>query len=60
MTLEPLHVFVTDDSAINDVYAFLKEKTDINRQAVTVKHIDRLPLNEAGKTLYIELEKHYN
>ncbi len=55
-----LYVFVTDDSAINDVYAFLKEKTDINRQAGTGKHIDRLPLNEAGKTLYIELEKHYD
>jgi acyl-coenzyme A synthetase/AMP-(fatty) acid ligase len=57
---DKLYVFVTAKSVIEDVYEYLKDKTDINRQAVIVKFIEKIPLNESGKTQYIELEKYYN
>lgn len=56
---DKLWVFVTDESEKNNVLKFLTEKTGFNHAAFEVRAIDAIPKNEAGKTLYIELEKYY-
>ena len=36
--------------------AFVTSKTGINKAAFKIRNIDEIPKNEAGKTLYKELE----
>ena len=46
------------DKAVGGVNTCLAEKTGLNPSAFTVKAIDEIPKNEAGKTLYKELEQY--
>ncbi len=52
-----LYVFVTDGEKADAVKRYLTEKTGLNGSAFTVKGIDAIPKNDAGKTLYKELEE---
>lgn len=59
---DKLYVFVTiqEDRTIQAVKRFLAQKTGLNPTAFSVKAIDKLPKNEAGKTLYRNLEMFYD
>ncbi|MDO5563338.1 MAG: AMP-binding protein [Synergistaceae bacterium] len=57
---DKMHVFVADEALVPEVHHFLAEKTGLNRVAFTVKHIEAIPKNDSGKTLYIDLEKYYD
>lgn len=52
-----MSVFITDESMARPVQEFLAEKTGLNPTAFVAKVLERIPMNEAGKTLYAELEK---
>lgn len=57
-----LYVFLTNASEQRgqEVRHFLAEKTGLNPAAFTVKYIEAIPKNEAGKTLYRKLEEFYD
>lgn len=57
-----LYAFVTvqQEDIIQAVKTFLTQKTGLNPTAFSVKSIEKLPKNEAGKTLYKKLEKLYD
>ena len=57
---DKMYIFVTDGNRAADVLKFAAAKTGFNPVAFSVKCIDAIPKNEAGKTLYIELEKYYD
>lgn len=52
-------VFITDESQTNEVLQFITKKTGLNHLAFKVRYIEKIPQNEAGKTLYVALEKYY-
>lgn len=54
-----MYIFVTDDSVMEGVRKFISEKTKLNATAFKVIKIEEIPKNDAGKTLYKELEKYY-
>ena len=57
-----LYVFITrDDKEMGEkVKHFLAAKTGLNPTAFSVKYINSIPKNEAGKTLYKKLEEFYD
>lgn len=59
---DKLYIFLTElsDSLQTQVKHFLAEKTGLNPAAFTVKYIESIPKNEAGKTLYKKLEEFYD
>ncbi|MCI9320676.1 MAG: AMP-binding protein [Lachnospiraceae bacterium] len=48
-------LFVTDEAAAEDVKDFVVAKTGLNAAAFKAVVIDKIPKNDAGKTLYQEL-----
>lgn len=54
-----MYIFLTDGSRANGIRKFASDKTGLNLGAFTVKVIDEIPKNGAGKTQYKELEKYY-
>lgn len=54
-----MYLFVTDSSIADDVKAFVALKTGLNPMAFKAVVIDEIPKNDAGKTLYKELERYY-
>lgn len=57
---DTMYIFITDASQIDNVKHFIVEKTGFHHAAFRVKFIDAIPKNEAGKTLYKNLEKYYD
>ena len=57
---DAMHVFITDENKTSEIKRFLAEKTRLNPTAFHVKHIEKIPKNDAGKTLYRELEQFYD
>ena len=57
---DAMHVFITDENKTSEIKRFLAEKTHLNPTAFHVKHIEKIPKNDAGKTLYRELEQFYD
>ena len=59
---DKLYIFVTaQNTALHvEIKSFLAEKTRIHPSAFSIKQIDAIPKNEAGKTLYIKLESLYD
>ena len=55
-----LMFFATDESRLADMRAFLSEKTKQNAAAFRGMALPSIPKNDAGKTLYRELEKYYD
>ena len=54
---DEMHVYITDATKYTAVRSFLVEKTKLNPTAFFVYHINSIPKNSSGKTLYQELEK---
>ena len=52
-----LTVFATDEAVLPQMRAYLAEKTGLNQNGFFIRAIPEIPKNEAGKTLYMELEK---
>lgn len=52
-------LFVTDEMLAEDVKNFVVAKTGLNSVAFQVVVIDKIPKNDAGKTLYQELTRYY-
>ncbi len=50
-------VFVAGGGAPDDVISYLTEKTGFNRTGFKFVAVERIPRNEAGKTLYSELNE---
>lgn len=51
-----LVIFLTDSSFADPVKQFVISKTKLNHLAFVVKIIGKIPKNDAGKTLYLELK----
>lgn len=49
-------IYITDDELSKKVLGFVSKKTGINSAAFKVRYLNNIPKNEAGKTLYKELE----
>ena len=54
-----MYLFVTDEAYGEQVKEFVVAKTGLNQAAFKVIVVDSIPKNDAGKTLYRELEKYY-
>ena len=57
---DKLCLFATEESLLPPMRAFLAEKTGLNPAAFHTRALAAIPKNEAGKTLYKELEKYYD
>ena len=53
-----LTLFATEEAVLPAMRAFLAEKTGLNVNGFFTRAIPEIPKNEAGKTLYKELEKY--
>ena len=56
---DKMHLFITEETHKDAIRTFIAEKTGLNLSAFHIVVIDEIPKNEAGKTLYKELEKYY-
>lgn len=54
-----MYIFVTEEGYADLIRAFLAGKTGLNPVAFKVLVINEIPKNDAGKTLYQELERYY-
>ena len=50
-------IYVTNQQRLKEVQNFVAETSKINFVAFKVKYLAEIPKNEAGKTLYKELDK---
>ncbi len=50
-----LVIFITDASVIDSVRQWISATTHLSESAISVRYIDQIPKNEAGKTLYKDL-----
>lgn len=57
---DKMYIFVTSENGHDEVKKYIAETTGLNSAAFKVKYINEIPKNEAGKTLYIKLEAHYD
>lgn len=57
---DKMYIFITDEALSEDVKKYITEKTGLNHVAFKTIIIDEIPKNEAGKTLYIQLEQYYD
>lgn len=55
-----LWIFATDEGLLMDMRHFLAEKTHQNIAAFHTMALTSIPKNDAGKTLYRELDKYYD
>jgi len=53
-----LTLFSTDEGALPAMRAYLAEKTGLNQSGFFTRAVTEIPKNDAGKTLYVELEKY--
>jgi acyl-coenzyme A synthetase/AMP-(fatty) acid ligase len=45
-------IYITDNSRKDEIRNFISSKTGIHHSAFTVRHIDTIPKNHSGKTVY--------
>lgn len=57
---DSMYVFLTDEAKKDEVLKFISQKTGLNPLAFKCRCILSIPQNDSGKTLYSELEKHYD
>lgn len=53
-----LVVYITDHSRDSEVREYLSKKTGINIKAFSIMHIEKIPKNTSGKTIYANLSPH--
>ena len=56
-TDDAMKIFITDETKLKEVQTFVADKTHLNFVAFHVEYIETIPKNDAGKTLYSELNK---
>ncbi len=56
---DKLYFFVNDSSIIDEIKNYIIEKTHLNLVGIKIQYLEKIPKNNAGKTLYTELEKYY-
>lgn len=54
-----LVIFATDESVLPKMREFLVAKTGLSQAGFVTKYLPAIPKNDAGKTLYRELEKYH-
>lgn len=54
---DAMKIFITDAEKNKEVQNFVAEKTHLNFTAFHVEYIEKIPKNDAGKTLYQELNE---
>jgi len=52
-----LVIYGTDEALLSRMHVYLSEKTGLHPSGFVVKAVKTIPKNDAGKTLYVELEK---
>ena len=57
---DAMHIFVTYEKVCAEVKKLLAEKMKLNPTAFHVQHINEIPKNDAGKTLYAVLQQFYD
>lgn len=53
---DAMKIFITDKTKLKEVQSFVAEKTRLNFTAFHVEYLAKIPKNDAGKTLYAELD----
>lgn len=53
---DKMSIYVTDERYDRDISSFVSHKLGLHNSAFEVKYIDKIPKNEAGKTLYSSLK----
>ncbi len=56
---DKLYIFLTDGTLADEIKDYVAGKTKLNPAAFKAVVLPQIPKNEAGKTLYKELEKYY-
>ena len=56
---DKMYIFVTDGAPDKEIRAFVAGYTSLNAQAFSVKLMETIPKNDAGKILYAKLEEYY-
>ena len=59
-TDDHMFIFIDNEDKKDDIKKYVVNKTKLNPTAFKVIVIDCIPKNDAGKTLYKELERYYN
>ncbi len=54
---DAMKIFITDKTKIKEIQNFITEKTHLNFTAFHVRYLPEIPKNDAGKTLYAELNE---
>ncbi len=52
-------IFLTDEAINSAVITYISQRTSLNHMAFRVVNLPEIPKNEAGKTLYKELEQYF-
>ena len=55
-----VYIFVTEKGKEEEILDFLAGKTKLNKVAFQVVQLQEIPMNDAGKVQYKELEKYYS
>ena len=50
-----MQTFITQEEYVDEVRRYLSDTTHLSESAFTVRYIESIPKNDAGKTLYKEL-----
>ena len=50
-----MQIYITDETRIGEIRSFISSKTGIHHSAFKIKHIDVIPKNTSGKTIYSNL-----
>jgi len=50
-----MKIFITDSERMDEVRNFIASKTGIHHSAFSVRHIEEIPKNTSGKTIYSTL-----
>lgn len=56
---DKMSIYITNDNLEKNIKDFISKKTGLNHSAFKIHIIDSIPKNEAGKTLYKDLEERH-
>lgn len=51
-----MQLFVNDRGKMDDVRVYISQKAHIHRSAIKIRYLETIPKNDAGKTLYAQLQ----
>lgn len=57
---DKMYIFVNNEALLDKIRDYISLKIKINASGIKVKYIESIPKNNAGKTLYKELEQYYD